>query len=123
MGYKQLTYENRNEIKAYLKLGLKMVLIAYLIGVHKSTISRELKRNSGLRGYRPQQAQQQANSRKKNSRKKTRFTEAVKQRVEFYLKQDWSPEQVSGRLALEEGIHISMRPIVLLVLKSFYLSF
>jgi IS30 family transposase len=111
MGYKQLSYENRNEIKAYLKLGLKMVFIAYLIGVHKSTISRELKRNSGHRGYRPNQAQDKANSRKMNSRKQTRLTELVKQRVVFYLKQDWSPEQISGRLALEEDIHISHETI------------
>ena len=61
MSYSQLTYEQRNEIKAYLKIGLKMVIIAHLIRVHKSTISRELKRNSGLRGYRPKQAQQKAN--------------------------------------------------------------
>ena len=111
MAYQQLTYEKRNELKAYLKLGLKLVYIAYLIGVHKSTISRELKRNSGRRGYRPQQAQQKTNSRKKNSRKKTRFTEAVKQRVEFYIKQDWSPEQISGYLASAEDIQISHETI------------
>jgi len=111
MEYKQLTYENRNEIKAYLKLGLKMVLIAYLIGVHNSTISRELKRNSGLRGYRPNQAQDKANARNKHSRKHIRLTDVVKQRVEFYLKQDWSPEQISGRLALAEEIHISHETI------------
>lgn len=111
MAYKQLTYEKRNEIKAYLKIGLKLILIAKLVDVHKSTISRELTRNSGLRGYRPKQAQHKANSRKKNSRKNTRFTEAVKQRVEFYIKQDWSPEQISGRLALAEDIHISHETI------------
>jgi IS30 family transposase len=111
MGYKQLTYENRNEIKAYLKLGLKMVFIAYLIGVHKSTISRELKRNSGLRGYRPNQAQDKANWRKKNSRKNIRLTEVVKQRIAFYLKQDWSPEQISGRLAVAEDLQISHETI------------
>jgi len=111
MAYNQLTYEQRNEIKAYLKIGLKMVFIAQLIRVHKSTISRELKRNSGFRGYRPNQAQHKANSRKKNSRKNTRFTQAIKQRVEFYIEQDWSPEQISGRLALEEDIHISHETI------------
>jgi len=111
MAYNQLTYEQRNEIRAYLKLGLKLVFIAHLIGVHKSTISRELKRNSGQRGYRPKQAQQKANLRKKNSRKNTRFTEAVKQRVEFYIKQDWSPEQISGYLALAEDVHISHETI------------
>ncbi len=111
MAYNQLSYEQRNEIKAYLKLGLKMVFIAHLIGVHKSTISRELKRNSGLRGYRPKQAQHKANLRRKNSRNNSRFTEAVKQQVEFYIKQDWSPEQISGYLALAEDIHISHETI------------
>jgi IS30 family transposase len=111
MAYNHLTYEQRNEIRAFLKLGLKMVFIAHLIGVHKSTISRELNRNSGCRGYRPHQAQHKANLRKKSSRKNTRFTEAVKRRVELYLKQDWSPEQISGRLALEEDIHISHETI------------
>ena len=111
MAYRQLTCEKRNEIKAYLKIGLKLILIAKLINVHKSTISRELKRNSGLRGYRPKQAQEKTNSRKKNSRKNTRLTEVVKQRVEFYIKQDWSPEQISGRLALAEDIHISHETI------------
>ena len=100
MTYNQLTYEQRNEIRAYLRIGLKMVIIAHLIGVHKSTISRELKRNSGLLAYRHKQAQQKANSRKNNARKNIRFTQAVKQRVAFYIKQDWSPEQISGYLAL-----------------------
>ena len=99
------------QIKAYLKIGLKLVLIANLLSVHKSTISRELKRNTGLRGYRPKQAQDKTNSRKKNSRKNIRFNEAVQQRVEFYIKEDWSPEQISGRLALEEDIHISHETI------------
>ena len=111
MIYNQLTYEQRNEIRAYLKLGLKLVFIADLIGVHKSTISRELKRNSGQRGYRPNQAQQKADDRKKSSPKHIRFTDTVKQRVEFYIEQDWSPEQISGCLALEENIHISHETI------------
>jgi len=111
MVYKQLTYEKRTEIKAYLRLNLKMVFIAQLIGVHNSTISRELKRNSGFRGYRPNQAQDNAHSRKKHSRKNTRLTEVVKQRVVSYLKQDWSPEQISGRLAVAEDLHISHETI------------
>jgi len=111
MAYQQLSYEKRNELKAYLKIGLKQDEIARLIGVHKSTISRELKRNSGQRGYRPNQAQQKADDRKKSSRKQIRFTDTVKQRVEYYIEQDWSPEQISGCLALEEDIHISHETI------------
>jgi len=111
MAYQQLSYEKRNELKAYLKIGLKQGEMARLIGVHESTISRELKRNSGQRGYRAKQAQQKADDRKRSSPKHIRFTDAVKQRVEFYIEQDWSPEQISGCLALEENIHISHETI------------
>ena len=111
MRYKQLTYEKRINIKTYLELSLKLIEIANLINVNKSTISRELMRNTGGRGYRPKQAQEKTNSRKKNSRKHVCFTKAVKQRVEFYLRQNWSPEQVSGYLELEEGIKISHETI------------
>jgi len=111
MRYQQLTYEKRINIKTYLELSFKLIEIANLINVNKSTISRELMRNTGSRGYRPKQAQEKTNLRKKDSRKHVRFTKAVKQRVEFYLRQDWSPEQVSGYLELEEKIKISHETI------------
>ena len=111
MKYKQLTYEQRVTIYAYLQIGLIITKIADLIGVNKSSISRELTRNTGLRGYRPKQAQQKADLRRQDTPKNIRFTETVKERVNFYLKQDWSPEQISGRLALEEDIHISHETI------------
>lgn len=39
-----------------MKAGLNQTEIAEIVAVHKSTISRELRRNIGLRGYRPKQA-------------------------------------------------------------------
>jgi IS30 family transposase len=111
MGYKQLSFEQRVQIKAYLNLGLKQTKIAELIGAHKSTITREIKRNTGFRGYRPKQAQELANTRRKNAPKNVRFIDTVKERVIFYLKQDWSPEQISGYLATKEDVHISHETI------------
>ena len=55
--------EQRYQIYALKKAGLKQAVI---IGVDKATISRELKRNSGLQGYRPQQAQALALGRRTN---------------------------------------------------------
>ena len=55
--YTQLTEHQRYQIYALMKAGHTQTEIAALIGVHKSTISRELRRNRGLRGYRPRQAQ------------------------------------------------------------------
>jgi len=54
--YSQLTPEQRYIIYSMLKIGLTQSMIAKVIGVDKSTVSRELKRNSGKRGYRPKQA-------------------------------------------------------------------
>ena len=56
MTYKQLAREQRYQISALMKAGFYQIEIAKIIGVHKSTISREVRRNRGLRGYRPKQA-------------------------------------------------------------------
>ena len=53
--YRQLTEEDRIEIYAMKQAGK---LLANKLNVCPSTISRELARNTGGRGYRPKQAQQ-----------------------------------------------------------------
>jgi len=58
--YRQLTEEDRIEIYAMKQAGKEQNNIAVKLGVHPSTISRELARNTGLRGYRPKQAQKKA---------------------------------------------------------------
>ena len=50
-GYRRLTQVDRIRIKDFLILGLSQTQIADKLKVHKSTISREIKRNSGLKGY------------------------------------------------------------------------
>ena len=64
--YTQLTREQRHEIYALIKAGHNQPEIAMLVGCNKSTISRELSRNRGLRGYRPKQAHQLAEVRRQN---------------------------------------------------------
>jgi len=98
MNYKQLSYEQRFEIYALLKAGLNQTKIAKIVGVSKSTISREMKRNSGLKGYRPKQANERALDRRKHADKHVRFNAQIKKVVKKHLEQDWSPEQISGRL-------------------------
>lgn len=58
--YTQLTYNQRYHIYTFMKAGLCQTEIAEIVGVHKSTISREIRRNRVRRGYRPKQAQQYA---------------------------------------------------------------
>ena len=52
MTYHHLSQEERYQISALLKAGLTQAQISVNLGRHKSTISREISRNSGLRGYR-----------------------------------------------------------------------
>ena len=56
-GYTQLVHEQRYQIYALMKAGHHQTEIAVILGVHKSTISREINRNRGQRGYRAKQAQ------------------------------------------------------------------
>ncbi len=111
MSYKQLTLEQRYQIYGLLHTNLSKSEISRRSGIHKSPLYRELKRNGGLRGYRARQAAQKAERRRQQASKHIRFTDTVKERVEHYLKEDWSPEQISGTLAEREKIHISHETI------------
>ena len=113
--YRQLTQEQRYQIYALKKTGHSCLEIAEVIGVHKSTVSRELRRNRGQRGYRPQQAQGLAMERRQKS--VPRITVEIWAVVESLLKQDWSPEQISGRLKKEQRICLSHEWIYQYVLK------
>ena len=55
-GYKQLTKIQRDQIESLKKADMKQKDIALMIGVSGSALSRELSRNTGKRGYRPEQA-------------------------------------------------------------------
>jgi transposase, IS30 family len=103
--YHQLTQTQRYQIYALRKAKHTLAEIAEIIGVHKSSVSRELKRNRGKRGYRPQQAHELALERR--SRSAPRITTQNWAVVEKLLRQDWSPEQISGRLEKERKLRIS----------------
>ena len=105
--YKQLTEVQRYQIEALNKAQKEQNEIAEIIGVSASTICRELKRNTGLRGYRPRQAHSLALSRRKEASKVIKMTATVIKLCETKLKLDWSPEQVSGWLETEEGFCLS----------------
>jgi len=109
--YKQLTYEQRVEICAYLKTGKKQSEIAELIHADKSTVSREITRNKGLKGYRFKQAHEQALARRLAAAKHIRFTDEIRAEVIGHLQEEWSPEQISGRLKAEDRPSVSRETI------------
>lgn len=88
-----------------------MTDIAKEIGVHKSTISRELKRNKGKKGYRPKQANNKASSRRSQAPKCIKLTAGLVTRINELIQYDLSPEQVSGRLKRKDNIKISHETI------------
>jgi IS30 family transposase len=104
--YAQLTQEERYQIHALMKAGHNQTEIAEMLGRHKSTISRELRRNRGLRGYRPKQAHRLSVERRQ-SKAQPRIASAHWVLVERLLREDWSPEQISLWLNDEAGIQIS----------------
>jgi len=97
--YKQLTFEQRYTIELMLKQDISKARIAITIGRSESTLYRELKRNCTIRGlYRATYAQMCADERKKEGHYKTFFSDIMKAIViEKLTKEQWSPEQISGR--------------------------
>jgi len=97
MSYHQLTQEQRYQIYALLKTEHSQNEIAIFLGVNKSTISREVRRNRGKRGYRPKQAHRYALKRRRNTVRKRIPAESWVW-IEEMLRQDWSPDQISNWL-------------------------
>jgi len=115
--YTQLTREERYQIYALKTAGHDQVEIARVLGRHKSTISRELTRNRGLRGYKPKQANNIALTRRQ-AKLVPRILQESWGRVELLLHEHWSPEQISNWLRQEESIHVSPEWIYQYILRN-----
>lgn len=76
------------------------------MGLSQSSISREIARNTGKRGYRHQQADRFAQERQREKPKAIKLTKQVKQEIDERIKQDWSPEQICGRFKQEREISL-----------------
>ena len=113
--YQQLTYEQRCQIFTLKKTGFSQRAIAVEVGVNQSTISRELKRNSGARGYRYKQAQRISIARRQSTCQPTKLTPAMTGLIDEKLALEWSPEQISGWLRVTKDKHISHESIYLYV--------
>ena len=106
-GYTQLAQEERFQIYILKKAEYSQAQIAELLERDKSTISRELRLNQGLRGYRPKQAYDLALIRR-YGKVQPRIGSQVWQQVETLVREEWSPEQLVGRVAMEQGGLLAM---------------
>jgi len=92
-----LTYEDRCQIHALLKRGFSQTEIALDLRVHRSTICRELRRNSGATGYYYHWAQSRCEERQRKRRSYPRkMTMEVVACIVEKLRLRWSPQQISG---------------------------
>ena len=108
--FKQLNLEKRIILETLLKQGLPQTKIASIIGVHRSTISRELKRGSidilgyGLKEkkvYEAKPAQVLANKRNLTSRKNPKYLlepNILKHIRKYIIKHKYSFEIIAGRM-------------------------
>lgn len=99
--YTHLSIDQRYQIEALLETKITQKEIALIVGVHPSTITRELKRNVGSRGrgagvYQTTNAQRRTNLRHHQKPKRIIFTNSMKDWIADRLKEDrWSPELIS----------------------------
>lgn len=114
MSYRQLAREQRYQISALMKAGHNQTAIAANLGYHKSTISREVRRNRSLKGYRPRHADELAYGRQCDAYR-ARIASETWAAVERLLRQEWSPEQIAGRLKLEKQPTVSHECIYLYI--------
>lgn len=124
MGYKQLDFSKRCQIYGLWKSGYTQTEIAKEIGVHKSTISREFKRNTqfmrtqwGCWQYKTHYAQTYAEERHKNKPKRIKFNKIVEKFVNEKVQFEWSPEQISGYAKRHKLFSISHESIYQYILK------
>ena len=110
-GYHHVTRDLRCQIYALKASGNSLRSIARILEVHVSTISREIRRNSGKRGYRYAQADTLASERRRHASSiSTKMTPTMITLIREAITEGWSPEQVSGRLGTQ-GIGISHETI------------
>jgi IS30 family transposase len=113
MNYKQLNAEERSVLAALRTVGLSKAEIGRQMGRHRSTVGQELKRNAAPHDgwYRAGRAHQRAHARRYRSRRNSQFGRAQWKRVEELLREEWSPQQVSGHLGRTRELVISHETI------------
>ena len=111
--YPQITAAERYTLGTLRQLGYTAAAIARVLGRHRSTIGREVHRNATRHDgtYRPQLANWYASSRRSRSRRNQRFTATDWAQVHARLREQWSPEQVAGRLRGDQLLRISHETI------------
>lgn len=113
MGYTHFSITERESILEFLAKGASQKVIAQSLKRNKSSISREISRNTNDGKYSPSRAEEIYRSRKRNCGRKDILDKnsILKETIESMLKKDLSPEQISGRLKFENKETVCFKTI------------
>jgi IS30 family transposase len=111
--YHQLTQHERYRITAHRMAGCSQAEVARLLGRHRSTISRELRRNVTTHdgAYRAEKAHDYARARLRRCRRKPRFSAKNMAHIAGLLRRKWSPDQIAGFFRKKRLLSISHETI------------
>lgn len=102
--YKHLTATDRGMIEALILKNYSISEIARELGVNKSTVSRELAKRKTPNGYKAWVAQLNYEKERRWCRKRKKLdSRNIQKHIWSVLEMGWSPEQISGRLRLEDN--------------------
>src|SRR5258706_11526758 len=115
MAYRQLSTEERYQIAAMRARGMTPPAMALELGRHRSTVSREVKRNATPYdgAYRPSGAVEMTNGRRGRSRRNAPYGPTHVAPIEAPLQRRWSPAEIVGPRRLEGLPGISHETIYL----------
>ena len=118
MAYNQLTLQERYYIEIEMKNGTSQNKIAKALGRLQGTISKEIARNRGKRGYRHNQADRSVKKRHEEKEKSIKLAEEIIQFIEDELKtHQSSPEQIARRLKRLQGVSLHHETIYRYILQ------
>ena len=118
MSYQHLALEERHYIETPWKLGVSQNRIAQTLGRSQSSVSRELSRNRGFSGATAtSKPTARLGSATPSNPRASKMTTTMKSGVESLLREDWSPEQIAGRLKQQGQKAISHETIYRYVLQ------
>lgn len=107
MSYKHFSLEERYYIEIELRKGTSVNAIAKALNRPQGTVSKEINRNRGKRGYRHKQAHRLAQQRHLAKVKAHKLNKDVCIKIDKWIQEEqWSPEQIAGRLKMQYGISI-----------------
>jgi IS30 family transposase len=121
MNQRHLTILERESIFKFLALGYSKSKIALKLSRSRSTITREIKRNTVNGEYSPSIAQEVYQHRKSNCGTKNKLNDSVLLiDIQEKLELGWSPEQISGRAKLDNKYEVSFKTIYRAIKNGFF---